>query len=69
MYERKTKDVYEIITDYGYGEEVETTELTLSDAKRQVRAYKDNARGLVNIRIRKRRVPKKPSLKGVDNNG
>lgn len=58
MYERKTEDVYEIITDYGYGEEVETTERTLSDAKNQVRAYKDNARGLMSIRIRKKRVRK-----------
>ena len=61
MYKRKTEDVYEVITDYGYGEEVEVIEYTLSEAKCRVREYRDNACGLKNIRIRKRRVKKTSS--------
>lgn len=61
MYVQKTEDIYEILTDYGYGEEVEVTECTLSEAKCRVREYRANACGLKNIRIRKRRVKKTSS--------
>ena len=58
MYQRKTVDEYQIITNYGYGEEVEVVEYTLQDAKRTKKEYLDNCSNLVSIRIKKKRVPK-----------
>lgn len=55
-YERKTRDEYEIVTNYGYGWEVEVTEDTVEEARKRKREYLENARGLVGIYIRKRRV-------------
>lgn len=57
MYKRKTVDEYHIETDYGYGWEVECIEETMKEAKQRKREYIENARGLIDIRIRKRRVP------------
>lgn len=51
MYERKTKDVFIIETNYGYGWEVESTYDTREEAKRDfpdyvmmVKSYGGNAR-------------------------
>lgn len=55
-YKRKTYDEYDIVTNYGYGWEVECTEETWEDAKRTKKEYLENARGLVGIKIVKRRV-------------
>lgn len=57
-YIRKTYDEYDIVTDYGYGREVECTEPTLKEAKQTKKEYLANARGLVSINIVKRRVRK-----------
>ncbi len=57
MYERKTRDEYDIETNYGYGWEVECCEFTMKEAKQRKKEYIENARGLVDIRIKKRRVP------------
>lgn len=55
-YERKTRDEYEIVTNYGYGWEIEVTEDTVKEARKRKREYLENAKGLVGIYIRKRRV-------------
>lgn len=55
-YARKTHDEYDIVTNYGYGFEVEFTELTLKEAVQRKREYLENAQGLKSIRIIKRRV-------------
>lgn len=57
-YERKTMDEYEIVTNYGSGWEVEVTEASTAEARMRKMEYLENARGLVGIYIRKRRVPK-----------
>ncbi|MBQ2347266.1 MAG: hypothetical protein II388_02700 [Clostridia bacterium] len=57
MYKRKTYDEYEIETNYGYGWEVELTESTMKEAKQRKREYMENARGLIGIRIKHRRIP------------
>lgn len=54
-YVRKTYDEYEIVTNYGYGWEVECTESSMKEARQRVREYRENARGLISIRIVKRR--------------
>ena len=55
MYKRKTTDIYNIVTNYGYGWEIECSESTLKEAKQTKKAYLDNARELKGIRIEKRR--------------
>lgn len=55
-YQRKTYDEYDIVTNYGYGWEVECTEPTLAEAKRTKKEYIENAAGLLGIKIVKRRV-------------
>lgn len=57
MYKRKTYDEYEIETNYGYGWEVELTESTMKEAKQRKREYMENARDLIGIRIKHRRIP------------
>ena len=59
MYKRKTKDEYCIETNYGYGWEVECREETLKDAIERQNEYIQNARGLMDIRIKKRRIANK----------
>lgn len=53
-YVRKTRDVYEIQGDYGWGWECVTTETTWTDAKDMVKCYRENERG-VPFRIKKTR--------------
>ena len=55
-YVRKTYDEYEIVTNYGYGWEVECTEETMKEARQRKKEYMENASGLQGIKIVKRRV-------------
>ena len=57
MYKRKTRDRWDIETNYGYGWEVENSEYTLADAKRSYREYKENmaAYWLCQVRMTKHR--------------
>lgn len=52
---RTTRDEWEIQSNHGYGWDVETTESTLTDAREQLRTYRENV--TVPVRIVKRRVP------------
>lgn len=59
-YQRKTKDIYELVTNYGYGEEVESWAETFEEIKGDFDAYIKEKMGgympeLKSIRIRKRR--------------
>ena len=57
-YVRKTYDEYDIVTNYGYGWEVECTEETMKEARQRKKEYLENACGLIGIKIVKRRVRK-----------
>lgn len=59
-YQRKTKDIYELVTNYGYGEEVEMWAETYKEIKGYYNDYIREKMGgylpeLKSIRIRKRR--------------
>lgn len=41
-YQRKTRDRWDIETNYGYGWEVENSEYTREDARRSFREYREN---------------------------
>lgn len=49
MYKRKTRDRYDIETNWGYGWEVECSEYTYSEARQRLREYRDNSYGSLSI--------------------
>ena len=56
-YQRKTRDRWDIETNYGYGWEVENSEYTREDARRSLREYRENLQAYrkCDVRIVKRR--------------
>ena len=52
-YTRKTVDRWDILTNYGYGWEVENSEYTREDGKRSYREYRDNLTGRASVKIEK----------------
>ena len=56
-YQRKTRDRWDIETNYGYGREVENSEYTRTDAKRSLKEYRENlqAYGKCEVRMTKHR--------------
>lgn len=48
-YQRKTVDRWDIMTNYGYGWEIENSEYTLKDAKRSAEEYRKNCGGAVRL--------------------
>ena len=56
-YQRKTRDRWDIETNYGYGWDVENSEYTRADAKRSLREYRENleAYGKCAVRMTKHR--------------
>ena len=56
-YQRKTRDRWDIETNYGYGWEVENSEHTRTDAKRSLKEYRENlqAYGKCEVRMTKHR--------------
>ncbi|KAB0577203.1 hypothetical protein EI53_01224 [Fusobacterium naviforme] len=56
-YVRKTRDRWDIETNYGYGWEVENSEYTRADAKRSLKEYRENlqACGKCDVRLVKHR--------------
>lgn len=56
-YERKTIDTWQIWTNYGYGWEHETTEISRKECKENVKAYYANCPG-IQIKIKRKREPK-----------
>ena len=56
MYKRKTKDIYELWTNYGYGWECETRATTYAEAKQDYKAYRENTNAQIKIKKRRERL-------------
>lgn len=54
-YERKTRDRWDIMTNWGYGWECENSEYTREDARRSYREYRENCAGRAAVRMEKHR--------------
>lgn len=54
MYQRKTRDVWCLMSNYGYGWECELTETTKADAMAQMKCYKENCPGASYKVVKKR---------------
>ncbi len=55
MYKRKTRDRWDIETNFGYGWEVECSEYSAAEAKEQFICYLKNSHGRYSARLVKRR--------------
>lgn len=55
MYTRKTKDRWDIMTNWGYGWEVEYSTYDGKDAKARLKEYLENACGRFRVRLEKHR--------------
>lgn len=57
MYVRKTRDRYDIMTNWGYGWEVEDSTYDRDAAKTSLKTYRENACGRYQVRLEKHREP------------
>lgn len=57
MYIRKTHDEWQLISNYGYGWEVELTEESKKEIYQRLKEYKENTNGI--FKIKKMRVSNK----------
>ena len=55
MCARKTRDRWDIETNYGYGWDVECSEYTWREAKEQYKCYAENVGGRCSVRLTKHR--------------
>ena len=55
MYIRKTRDRWDIMTNYGYGWECECSEYTRAEARQTLKEYLKNACGRFSVRLEKHR--------------
>lgn len=55
-YQRKTRDRWDIMTNYGYGWECECSEYTWKEAKQTYREYRENIRGAVRIEKHREKI-------------
>jgi hypothetical protein len=56
MYKRKTRDVYIIMANYGYGWEEECQADTLPEAKQNLKEYRENGGGQYKLKIKRERI-------------
>lgn len=54
-YERKTKDIYILMSNYGYGWEEELEEDTHEEIRQRIKEYRENTNG--QFKIKRKRVP------------
>jgi len=55
-YKRKTRDRWDIMTNYGYGWECECSEYTWPEAKQTAREYRENTAAAVRIEKHREKI-------------
>lgn len=55
-YTRKTRDRWDIMTNYGYGWDCECSEYTWKEAKQTAKEYRENARAAIRIEKHRERI-------------
>lgn len=55
-YKRKTKDIYQLWSNYGYGWEIELVEETRKEAMEQMKCYKENTNGIFKIKKAREKI-------------
>ena len=54
-YQRKTRDRWDIMTNWGYGWECECSEYTRKDARQRLKEYMENCKGRCAVALEKHR--------------
>lgn len=54
-YVRKTRDRWDIMTNWGYGWECEFSEYERSEARQRLKEYRENCAGRCDVRLEKHR--------------
>jgi hypothetical protein len=55
-YKRKTVDRWDIMTNYGYGWEVECSEYTRKEARQTLKDYRENIQGAVRLEKHREKI-------------
>lgn len=55
-YTRKTRDRWDIMTNYGYGWDCECSEYTWKEAKQTAKEYRENTRAAIRIEKHRERI-------------
>ena len=55
-YQRKTRDRWDIMTNYGYGWECECSEYTWKEAKQTAKEYRENTHAAVRIEKHREKI-------------
>lgn len=55
-YKRKTRDRWDIMTNYGYGWACECSEYTWREAKQTYKEYRENIRGAVRLEKHREKI-------------
>lgn len=55
-YQRKTRDRWDIMTNYGYGWDCECSEYTWKEAKQTLKEYRENISGAVRLEKHREKI-------------
>lgn len=56
MYQRKTRDRWDIMTNYGYGWECECSEYSYKEARQTLKEYRENISGAVRLEKHREKI-------------
>lgn len=54
-YQRKTRDRWDVLTNWGYGWEIEFSAYTWPEARRTAKEYRENSCGRYSVKVEKHR--------------
>lgn len=56
MYQRKTRDRWDIMTNYGYGWDCECSEYSYKEARQTLKEYRENISGAVRLEKHREKI-------------
>lgn len=56
MYQRKTRDRWDIMTNYGYGWDCECSEYNYKEARQTLKEYRENISGAVRLEKHREKI-------------
>lgn len=56
MYQRKTRDRWDIMTNYGYGCDCECSEYSYKEARQTLKEYRENISGAVRLEKHREKI-------------
>ena len=56
MYKRKTRDRWDLMSNYGYGWECECFDYTYAEAKQTLKEYRENGKGVYKLEKRREKI-------------